>query len=70
MCNQIEKYRKEAGLSQTELGAPVGWKQSRISNYERSDRTPDIDDARTIVLAFAAHGVEVTLDDLFPLAAA
>ncbi|MBL4781761.1 MAG: helix-turn-helix transcriptional regulator [Porticoccaceae bacterium] len=70
MTNTIELYRKKAGLTQTELAKSVGWNQARVSNYERSDRKPDVDDARMIVMAFSAHGVKLTLDQLFPPAVA
>ena len=69
MTNTIELYRKKAGLTQAELGESVGWKQARVSNYERNDRKPDVDAARLIVMAFSAHGVKLTLDQLFPPAA-
>lgn len=66
MQNQIKTIRKAAGLNQRVLAEAVGWRQSRWSNYERVERTPDVNDARKIVTAFQALGVSVTLDDLFP----
>lgn len=66
MDNLIKQHREAAGLKQGALAAAVGWNQSRWSNYERTERTPDVDDAREIVRAFHHLGVSVTLDDLFP----
>lgn len=66
MNNLIGTHRKKAGLTQVQLANSVGWNQSRWSNYERVDRTPDVDDAREIARAFALSGVIVSLDDLFP----
>jgi len=66
MNNLIKQHRQKWGLKQTDLAEAVGWKQSRWSNYERTERTPDVDDAREIVRAFNHLGVVLTLDELFP----
>lgn len=46
----IKKARKEAGLSQLDLGKACGWDdaQSRISNYERDVRAPSYKDLQKI----------------------
>lgn len=67
MSNRISEKRALAGLSQAGLAQAADWHQSRLSNYERGTRVPDIDDARLIVIAFRKHGVAVTLDELFPV---
>ena len=67
MTNQIEVQRIKAGLTQRALGRPLGWTQTRISNYERGRRTPDVDDARWLVFAFSSHNIKLTLDQLFPI---
>jgi len=67
MSNKIEKTRLANGISRGALAAAAGWRYSRLSNYERSDRTPNIDDGKELCRAFASLGVAVTLDDLFPL---
>lgn len=66
MANRIAHHRKRAGISQAQLSDAIGWRQSRISNYERGYRTPGIDDARAICEAFRVLGVDASLDDLFP----
>ncbi|MEM1113241.1 MAG: helix-turn-helix transcriptional regulator [Pseudomonadota bacterium] len=67
MFNQIKALREGAQLSQQALADAAGWSQSRWSNYERMIRTPDVNDARAMVLAFRSLGETVSLDDLFPI---
>ena len=38
-CEKVWKARREAGLSQTELAAEIGCKQSALSPFERGDGT-------------------------------
>jgi len=65
--NRIEEYRKQAGLTQLEAARAAGWNhQSRWSGYERGDRTPGLDEARVIVSVFNRHGVECSIDEVFP----
>jgi len=45
---KIAEARKNAGLSQPELASKLGWGQSRLSNYERGEREPKIDDLKAI----------------------
>ena len=66
--NRILETRKAAKLSQSTLSKSVGWSQVRWSNYEVSKRTPNVDDARVIIRAFLACGVDTSLDQLFPAA--
>lgn len=44
----IRKARLEAGYNQERLAALLGWKQSRISNYERGIREPKQSDLELI----------------------
>ncbi len=64
--NQIRKYRRAAGMTQTDLAAYLDCEQSTISNYERGDRTPGLDEIRLMVSAFKDRGVNTSIDDLFP----
>lgn len=69
--NRIEHYRKQTGLTQLQASKAAGWKhQSRWSSYERSGtprgRVPDINDANVIVRVLNEHGIECTLNDVFP----
>lgn len=52
----IKQARQNAGLTQPELAEKCGWGQSRISNYERGEREPGIDDLRLISKAL---GVDI-----------
>lgn len=52
----IKQARQNAGLTQPELAEKCGWGQSRISNYERGERDPGIDDLRLISKAL---GVDI-----------
>ncbi|MCX8967393.1 XRE family transcriptional regulator [Erwinia psidii] len=64
--NNIALQRKKLGLTQAQLASVVGWKPSRLSNYELSIRTPTLNDCRLIVTAFKSMGCNCTLDDVFP----
>jgi putative transcriptional regulator len=66
MKNEIEKYRKQANLTQGELAGKIGWGASRLSNYERGFRDPCLDDCRLIVKTLNQEGVSVSLDGVFP----
>lgn len=55
----IKQARQKAGLNQPELADKCGWGQSRISNYERGQREPGIEDLRVI-----AKALNVSLSDL------
>lgn len=41
--DQIRKYRKEAGLSQKELGKTLGVTQQHIAQYENGKRVPKLE---------------------------
>lgn len=64
--NNIAEKRKGAGLTQVEFASILGWKQSRLSNYELGLRMPILNDCRLIVDGFNKLGVCVSLDDIFP----
>ena len=44
-CEKIALARREAGISQTELAAEIGCKQSALSPFERGDGTKLSDEA-------------------------
>ena len=47
--SRIAHYREKAGLSQAALAKACGWKsQSRIGNYEKDAREPNLDDISKI----------------------
>ncbi|EAS6352177.1 helix-turn-helix transcriptional regulator [Salmonella enterica] len=64
--NTISTVRKRVGVTQQQLAEALGWKQSRIGNYEAGVRTPDLKACRQIVNALRSLGAECTLDTLFP----
>ena len=41
--NTLRSMRKDAGLSQQELGDRLGISKSAVSMYERGERTPDLE---------------------------
>lgn len=49
--NRIRLARKKAGLSQTELAKKMNVAQNTLSNWERGNRSPKIDDL--IALSFS-----------------
>ncbi|MDE1477580.1 helix-turn-helix transcriptional regulator [Xenorhabdus bovienii] len=65
--NKISLARKQAGLTQQQLAVLLGWKQSRIGNYEAGTRIPNIDSCRRIVAVLNAQGVPCSLDSVFSL---
>lgn len=64
--NLIRDLRERSDLTQARLRKELGWSQARLANYELGIRKPGLDEARKIVLALNALGVECTLDDVFP----
>lgn len=58
----LKQFRKEKGLSQTELADKVGLKQTTISQYERGTRHPNLAMAKRL-----ANALEISLDDFFCL---
>ncbi|CRM94462.1 LexA repressor [Pseudomonas sp. 22 E 5] len=53
--SRIAHYREKAGLSQAALAKACGWKsQSRIGNYEKDAREPNLDD-----IAKIAHELKI-----------
>lgn len=41
MCNRLREWRKDAGLTQTELAKKVGATQTAITRYESGERVPE-----------------------------
>ncbi|KRV72599.1 helix-turn-helix transcriptional regulator [Pseudomonas citronellolis] len=64
--NRIRETREGAGISQVSLRRQLGWKQSRLANYESGVRTPGLNEAREIVSALVALGADCNLDQVFP----
>ncbi|MDR5611250.1 MULTISPECIES: helix-turn-helix transcriptional regulator [unclassified Arsenophonus] len=64
--NKISCTRKSINVTQQKLADTLGWKQSRIGNYESGIRTPDLVSSRKIVNALNLLGADCTLDSLFP----
>ncbi len=63
--NQIQKYRKLAGIKQKELAVLAGVSASAISHYETGIRTPDIKTSKRLVFELGKLGVHCSLDQLF-----
>ncbi|OOR93257.1 helix-turn-helix transcriptional regulator [Haemophilus paraphrohaemolyticus] len=64
--NNLAEARKNIGITQLELAQSLGWRQSRIANYETGKRIPSLLDSRKLVKALNQHGVSCSLDDIFP----
>lgn len=64
--NNISKERTALKLTQETLAADLGWRQSRLSNYEVGIRKPGLGDCRRIVEALNRAGASCTLDSVFP----
>lgn len=64
--NRIRETRERAKISQVSLRRHLGWKQSRLANYESGVRTPGLNEAREIIQALVALGADCNLDQVFP----
>ncbi|HEY2454112.1 MAG TPA: helix-turn-helix transcriptional regulator [Scandinavium sp.] len=64
--NNISKERIALKLTQESLAGTLGWRQSRLSNYETGLRKPGLGDCRRIVEALNKLGSNCTLDSVFP----
>lgn len=60
-AENLKGFRKNAGLSQKELGQQIGSCKSTICHYERAERIPDIERASLI-----SQVLNVSLDSLVP----
>lgn len=56
----LKEFRKQKGLSQTELANRVGLKQTTISQYENGFRRPNLHMAKKL-----ADALGMSLDDFF-----
>lgn len=65
--NQIQKYRKLAGIKQRDLAELAGVSASAISHYETGIRTPTLNVCWKITSIFMQMGICETLDEVFPL---
>jgi len=63
----LAEYRKRANLTQGELALAAGLTQGAITHIE-SGRTssPEIITLRKIAAALIEHGVDCSVDDIFP----
>lgn len=53
MINEIiQKYRKNAGYSQSELGFLLGYSQDTISLWEKGKANPDYNNLRKLCIIF------------------
>lgn len=68
--SNIKTIRERLRMTQAALAVSVGVTQSAIAHYENERRKPGLDECRKIVSAFNTHGADVTLDEVFPPAAA
>jgi putative transcriptional regulator len=64
--NNISRERIALKLTQESLAAELGWRQSRLSNYENELRKPSLGDCRRIVDALNKLGGSCCLDTVFP----
>jgi putative transcriptional regulator len=66
--NNLQKFRKEAGLTQDQFAALCKFKngQARIANYESGLREPSLNDCRIIVGVLNSQGILCDLDQVFP----
>jgi len=59
-------YRKQARMTQADLGQKVGVRPTTIGNQERGERTPRLGTARAVVRVLNSAGVQCTIDDVYP----
>ena len=59
---RVRKYRRQKGLSQEQLGAMVGFSQSKISKIERGD-WDSLSDLRMIAKALKVPIEELVRDE-------
>lgn len=65
--NRIAIVREAAGITQADLYKKLGWRQSRLSNYEGGKRPLKLSDARLVCLALNELGAKASFDDVFPI---
>lgn len=61
VAKKIREYRKEAGLTQKELGEKIGVKHNTISSYESGTTEPEQN-----ILFKIADALSISINDLFP----
>lgn len=64
--NRIAEVRKAVDKTQAQLANELGWRVSRIGNYEIGLRTPGLMECRAIVKALNNIGAKCSLEDVFP----
>lgn len=67
--NKISLYRKKLGLTQADLAKELGCTKGNISHYENGRRKVDLEVCRKLVRFFNDNGIQVSIDDIFPLKA-
>lgn len=68
--NNLSRYRKELGLTQSDLAIALGCTKGNISHYENGRRKADLNMCRNLVAFFNKNGASISIDDLFPPKAA
>ena len=63
--NKIADTRKRFAISQAQLVKKLGWKQSRLSNYENGLRSLSVKDAEKIVTALQELGAKTSFREVF-----
>ncbi len=59
--------RKQAGVTQGELGLAAGLSQAAVSSIERGrSKTTSVDIAQRLTRALNGLGVQCSIDDIFP----
>ncbi|QPB42197.1 helix-turn-helix transcriptional regulator [Rodentibacter haemolyticus] len=64
--NRISEFRKKINLTQQELAKEINITQGAIAHYETGRREPPINIAQRIISVMKNHGIDCTLDELFP----
>lgn len=65
--SRIKHYRNIRGLSQRGLALACGWKsQSRVGNYEKDAREPNLDDIKKIAEVLKVNRADLLADDGAP----
>lgn len=65
--DNIKKYRKEKGLKQSELAEKANVSRVAIGNYERGERTPNVDIIKKIAEALNIPTTTLLDPDLVPI---
>ena len=64
--NKIAEVRNSIGITQSQLCKAIGWRQSRLSNYETGARQVSTENAKKITQALNEFGASVNFEQVFP----